>query len=156
MGETAEDKLKAQGITLPQPAAPAANYVGVVRTGNLLFTAGQLPFVEGKLLATGLLGRDLDIAAGREAARMCAVNVLAQAKSAIGDLDRIARIVKLTVFVASMPDFTDQPAVANGASDLLVAVFGNKGRHARSAVGMAALPLNAPVEVEAVIEVADA
>lgn len=156
MSQTVEERLKEQGITLPQPAAPAANYVSVVRTGNLLFTAGQLPFVDGKLKASGLLGRDLDVAEGREAARLCAVNVLAQAKAAVGDLERIARIVKLTVFVASAPDFTEQPAVANGASDLLVTVLGDKGRHARSAVGMAALPLNAPVEVEAVIEVADA
>lgn len=156
MSDTIEDRLKAEGVTLPQPAAPAANYLSVVRSGNLLFTAGQLPFKDGKLERTGLLGRDLDVAAGREAARMCAVNILAQAKAAIGDLEKIVRVVKLTCFVASTPDFTDQPAVANGASDLMVAVLGDRGRHARSAVGMAALPLNAPVEIEAVIEVADA
>lgn len=156
MTDTIHDRLRANGVTLPQPAAPAANYVSVVRTGNLLFTAGQLPFVDGKLERTGLLGRDLDVAAGREAARTCAINILAQAKAALGgDLERIARIVKLTAFVASTPDFTDQPAVANGASDLMVAILGDRGRHARSAVGMAALPLNAPVEVEAIIEVAD-
>jgi enamine deaminase RidA (YjgF/YER057c/UK114 family) len=155
MAETVEERLRAQGVTLPQPAAPAANYVSVVRSGNLLFTAGQLPFVNGKLETTGLLGRELDVTAGREAAKLCAVNVLAQAKAAVGDLEKIVRIVKLTCFVASTPDFTDQPAVANGASDLMVAALGEKGRHARSAVGMASLPLNAPVEVEAVIEVAD-
>lgn len=156
MAMTIDERLKEHGVTLPQPAAPAANYVSVVRSGNLLFTAGQLPFVNGKLERTGLLGRDLDVAAGRDAAKMCAVNILAQAKAALGDLEKIVRVVKLTCFVASTPDFTDQPAVANGASDFLVAILGDKGRHARSAVGMAALPLNAPVEVEAVIEVADA
>ena len=154
MAATVESKLAELGITLPAAAAPAANYVPFMRTGNLLFTAGQLPLRDGKLIATGLLGRDLDTAAGKEAAKQCAVNILAQAKAALGDLGKIARIVKITVFVASMPDFTEQHLVANGASDLLATVLGDAGKHARSAVGTACLPLNAPVEVEAIIEVA--
>lgn len=154
MAATVESKLAELGITLPAAAAPAANYVPFMRTGNLLFTAGQLPLRDGKLIATGLLGRDLDTAAGKEAAKQCAVNILAQAKAALGDLGKIARIVKITVFVASMPDFTEQHLVANGASDLLATVLGDAGKHARSAVGTACLPLNAPVEIEAIIEVA--
>lgn len=153
MSESIDDRLKSLGIVLPIPAIPAANYVPFVRTGSLLFTAGQLPLVDGKLAAAGLLGRDLDTAAGRDAARHCAVNVLAQAKAALGDLSAIARIVKITVFVASTPDFTEQHLVANGASDLLAAVLADAGKHARSAVGVAALPLNAAVEVEAIFEV---
>ncbi len=149
-----EQRLKDHGIVLPEPAAPAANYLPFVQSGNLIFTAGQLPFVNGALSHKGVLGQDVAIEEGQEAARNCAVNILAVAKAALGDLERIGRIVKLTAFVASAPGFTDQPKVANGASDLLVALLGDKGKHARSAVGMAALPLNAPVEVEAVIEVA--
>ncbi len=149
-----EDNLARLGITLPAAAAPAANYVPFARSGNLLFTAGQLPFRNGKLSATGLLGRDLTTAEGREAAKWCAVNILAQARVALGDLSAIARIVKISVFVASTADFTEQHLVANGASDLLVEVLGEAGRHARSAVGMASLPLNAAVEIEAIIEVA--
>ena len=154
MTDTAEQRLAALGIDLPKAAAPAANYVPYMRTGNLLFTAGQLPLKAGHLIATGLLGQDLDATKGQEAARQCAINILAQAKAALGDLEKIARIVKITVFVASTPDFTTQHLVANGASDLLVAVFGERGKHARSAVGVASLPLNAPVEIEAIIEVA--
>jgi len=149
-----EDNLARLGITLPAAAAPAANYVPFARSGNLLFTAGQLPFRDGKLAATGLLGRDLATAEGREAAKWCAVNILAQAKAALGDLSAIARVVKISVFVASTADFTEQHLVANGASDFLVEVLGEAGRHARSAVGMASLPLNAAVEIEAIIEVA--
>ena len=154
MSDTAEQRLAALGIDLPKAAAPAANYVPYMRTGNLLFTAGQLPLKGGHLIATGLLGQDLDASKGQEAARQCAINILAQAKAALGDLENIARIIKITVFVASTPDFTTQHLVANGASDLLVAVLGDKGKHARSAVGVASLPLNAPVEIEAIIEVA--
>jgi enamine deaminase RidA (YjgF/YER057c/UK114 family) len=155
MSETIEKRLSDLGVTLPVAAAPAANYVTYAFSGKLLFTSGQLPFKDGKLVATGLLGRDLDVAAGREAAKYCAANVLAQAKAALdGDLGRIARVVKITVFVASTPDFSEQHLVANGASDLIVAALGDIGRHARSAVGMASLPLGAPVEVEAIIEVA--
>jgi enamine deaminase RidA (YjgF/YER057c/UK114 family) len=153
MSDSIESRLKDLGVVLPQAAAPAANYVPFMRTGDLILTAGQLPLKDGKLIATGLLGRNLDTAAGKEAARLCAVNVLAQAKAALGDLEKIRRLVKITVFVASTPDFTEQHLVANGASDFLVAVLGERGKHARSAVGTAALPLNAPVEVEAIIEV---
>lgn len=153
MGDSIEAKLAGLGIVLPQAAAPAANYVPFMRSGDLLFTAGQLPLKDGKLAATALLGRDLDTAAGREAARLCAVNVLAQAKAALGDLELVRRLVKITVFVASAPGFTEQHLVANGASDLFVDALGEPGRHARSAVGTASLPLDAPVEVEAIFEV---
>ena len=154
MGETIEQRLARLGISIPRSAAPAANYVPYSRSGNLLFTAGQLPLAEGKLVATGLLGRELATEKGQEAARACAINILAQAQAALGSLQAIRRIVKITAFVASTPDFTEQHLVANGASDLLVAVLGDAGRHARSAVGTASLPLNAPVEIEAVIEIA--
>jgi len=152
MNETIESRLAGLGVNLPAAAAPAANYVPFMRSGNLILTAGQLPLRDGKLVAAGLLGRDLDTAAGKEAAKFCAINILAQAKAALGDLEKIKRLVKITVFVASTPDFTQQHLVANGASDFLVAVLGERGRHARSAVGTAALPLNAPVEIEAIIE----
>ncbi|NGN40022.1 RidA family protein [Mesorhizobium sp. CGMCC 1.15528] len=154
MGETIENRLKDLGVYLPQAAAPAANYVPFMQSGKFVFTAGQLPLKDGKLVATGLLGRDLDTAAGKEAAKLCAINILAQAKAAVGDLDKIKRLVKITVFVASSPDFTEQHLVANGASDFLVAALGDAGKHARSAVGVAVLPLNAAVEIEAIIEVA--
>ncbi len=154
MTSTIEKRLAEQGVVLPQAAAPAANYVPFMTSGNLLFTAGQLPLADGKLIATGLLGRDLDVAAGKDAARMCAINILAQAKAALGDLDRIKNLVKINVFVASTSDFTEQHLVANGASDLLAAVLGDKGKHARAAVGMASLPLNAAVEIDAIIEFA--
>ncbi len=154
MGETIEKRLADLGVALPAAAAPAANYVPFVRSGNLLFTAGQLPLKDGKLQASGLLGRDLDTAAGAEAAKLCAINVLAQAKAALGDLEKIARVVKITAFVASTPDFTEQHLVANGASDFLAAALGERGKHARAAVGTASLPLNAAVEVEAIIEIA--
>ena len=152
MNETIESRLAGLGVNLPAAAAPAANYVPFMRSGNLILTAGQLPLRDSKLVAAGLLGRDLDTAAGKEAAKFCAINILAQAKAALGDLEKIKRLVKITVFVASTPDFTQQHLVANGASDFLVAVLGERGRHARSAVGTAALPLNAPVEIEAIIE----
>ena len=154
MSGATETRLAELGVTLPPAAAPAANYVPFAQSGTLLFTAGQLPLSGGKLIATGLLGRDLDVTLGRDAAKACAINILAQAKAALGDLDRIARIVKITVFVASTPDFTEQHLVANGASDFLAAALGDKGKHARSAVGTASLPLNAPVEIEAIIEIA--
>lgn len=147
-----ETRIAEMGIALPAAAAPAANYVPFMRSGNLLFTAGQLPLRDGKLVSTGLVGADLDVAAGQDAARQCAINILAQAKAALGSLDSVARIVKITVFVASAPGFTQQHLVANGASDLLAEVFGEAGQHARSAVGVASLPLDAPVEIEAIIE----
>jgi enamine deaminase RidA (YjgF/YER057c/UK114 family) len=153
MSETIEKRLSGLGVTLPVAAAPAANYVPYCRTGNLLFTAGQLPLKDGKLQASGLLGRDVDTATGKDAAKYCAINILAQAKAALGDLEKIRRLVKITVFVASTPDFVEQHLVANGASDFLVAALGDPGKHARSAVGTASLPLNAAVEIEAVFEV---
>jgi len=154
MARTAEQKLAEMGIVLPEAAAPAASYLSFQRSGNFLFTAGQLPLEGGKLISTGLVGQDLDVAAGQQAARQCAINILAQVKAATGDLERIARVVKLTAFVASAPGFTDQHLVANGASDLLAAALGERGRHARSAVGVASLPLDAPVEIEAIVELA--
>jgi enamine deaminase RidA (YjgF/YER057c/UK114 family) len=154
MADTIQNRLAALGVTLPAAAAPAANYVPFAQSGKLVLPAGQLPLVDGKLAATGLLGRDLDTAAGKEMARLCAINVLAQLQAATGDLERIARLVKITVFVASTPDFTEQHLVANGASDFLVEVLGEAGKHARSAVGVAVLPLNAPVEIEAIAELA--
>ena len=153
MSDTIEKRLSDLGVTLPAAAAPAGSYVPFVQSGKLLFTAGQLPLKDGKLQATGLLGRDLDTAAGKEAAKLCAINILAQVKAAVGDLSKIRRLVKISVFVASTPDFTEQHVVANGASDFLFAVLGDVGKHARAAVGMAALPLNAAVEIEAIIEV---
>lgn len=155
MGDTIEKRLEALGVTLPQAAAPAANYVPFIRSGKTLMTAGQLPLSNGKLVSNGLLGRDLDTADGQEAAKHCAINILAQIKAATGDLERIARLLKITVFVASTPDFTEQHLVANGASDFLAEVLGERGKHARSAVGVAALPLNAPVEIEAIVELGE-
>lgn len=153
MSETIEKRLSDLGVSLPAAAAPAANYVPYCRTGNLLFTAGQLPLKDGKLQANGLLGSDVDTATGKEAAKYCAINILAQAQAALGDLEKIRRLVKITVFVASAPDFVEQHLVANGASDFLAAVLGDRGTHARSAVGTASLPLNAAVEIEAIFEV---
>jgi enamine deaminase RidA (YjgF/YER057c/UK114 family) len=154
MAGTIEQKLAAQGITLPQPAAPVANYVGFVRTGNLLFVSGQLCFdAEGKLIATGKLGGGVTIEQGNAAARGCAINLLAQIKAALGDLDKVARVVRLGGFINSTPDFLDGPKVLNGASDLMVAAFGDKGRHARTTVGVASLPAAAAVEVEGIFEV---
>lgn len=154
MADTIEKRLAELGVSLPAAAAPAANYVPFMRSGNLVLTAGQLPLKDGKLAVSGLLGRDVDVAAGKEAAKLCAINILAQAKAALGDLEKIKRIVKIAVFVASSPDFTEQHLVANGASDFLVDVLGERGKHARSAVGTASLPLNAAVEIEAIIETA--
>lgn len=153
MADTIEMRLKALGITLPAAAAPAANYVPFTRAGNLLFVSGQLPLKDGKLVSTGLLGRDLDVAAGREAARHCAINILAQAKAAAGSLDKVKSVLRISVLVASTPDFTEQHLVGNGASDLLAEVLGEAGKHSRVAVGMASLPLNAPVEVESILEI---
>jgi enamine deaminase RidA (YjgF/YER057c/UK114 family) len=149
-----ESRLELLGIDLPQPTATAAKYVPWVQTGNLIFTSGQLPLKDGGLAATGLLGRDLGIPEGHDVARWCAINVLAQLREALGDLDRVQRLVKITVFVAAAEGFNEHHVVANGASELLATVFGDKGQHARSAVGVAGLPLNAPVEVEAVVEFA--
>ncbi len=154
MAGVIEERLAELGVSLPEAAPPAAAYVSFVRSGDLLFTAGQLPFAGGKLFATGLVGRDVDVATATEAARYCAINIMAQVKAATGDLERIARLVKLTAFVASAPGFTEQHIVANGASEFLASVLGERGRHARSAVGTASLPLDAPVEIEAIVELA--
>jgi enamine deaminase RidA (YjgF/YER057c/UK114 family) len=149
-----ETRLQSLGVTLPSPAAPAANYVGAVESRGTLYISGQLPMGPNGLEVKGKLGRDLDIETARAGARLCAINILAQARAVLGDLDRVTRIVKLTGFVNSEPDFGDQPKVINGASDFLVEVFGDKGRHARSAIGVAALPFGAGVEVEAILEFA--
>jgi len=149
-----DKRLAELGITLPVPAKPVANYVGWVRTGNLVYTAGQVPLKDGKIEYQGKLGKDYTVEQGAAAARICAINVVAQLKDAAGgDLDRIKRIVKVVGFVNGVPDFADHPKVVNGASDLLVEIFGDKGRHARSAVGSGSLPVGVAVEVEAVAEV---
>jgi enamine deaminase RidA (YjgF/YER057c/UK114 family) len=148
-----EQRLEELGIRLPDPATPLAAYVPTVRTGNLVYVSGQVPMVDGKPLHLGRLGADLALEQGVEAAERCAINILAALKGELGELSRIRRIVKLTGFVASAPDFNDQPKVVNGASELFVKVFGDAGKHARSAIGMAALPLGVPVEVEAIVEV---
>src|SRR5687768_13665426 len=154
MPGTVEKKLIDLGIKLPTPAAPVANYVPFVRTGKLLIVSGQLCLDgEGKLVAQGQLGGGVSIEDGTKAAQACAINLLAQLKSALGDLDKVARVVRLGGFINSAPGFTDGPKVMNGASDLMVAAFGDKGRHARTTVGVAALPLDAAVEVEAAFEV---
>ena len=145
---TVSERLKELGITLPESAAPAANYVPFVRDGDTLYVSGQLPKGADGLI-TGKLGADLDVAVGAAAARACALALLAQAKAAAGDLDSV-RLVKLVGFVNSTPDFAEQPAVINGASDLMVEVLGDAGRHARSAVSAAALPFGVAVEVEAI------
>jgi len=154
MAGTVEQKLAAQGIVLHQPPSPVANYVGFVRTGNLLCVSGQLCIdSEGKLIAKGKLGGPVTVEQGNAAARGCAINLLAQVKSALGDLDKVVRVVRIGGFVNSAPDFVDGPKVLNGASDLMVAAFGEKGRHARTTVGVASLPADASVEVEGLFEV---
>ncbi|NTJ64295.1 RidA family protein [Agrobacterium rhizogenes] len=155
MSDAIEGRLKELGIALPQAAAPAANYVPYVISGNLLYLSGQLPMENGKIGVTGHLGKDVDVAGGQRAAELCAINILAQAKAALGgDLGRIRRLIKLNGFVASTPDFVEQHLVINGASNLLANVLGEAGKHARAAVGMAALPLNAAVEIDAILEIA--
>ncbi|MDP7706455.1 MULTISPECIES: RidA family protein [unclassified Mycobacterium] len=149
---SAKARLEELGLTLPQVAAPLAAYVPAVRTGNLVYTAGQLPLVAGKLSATGKVGADVAPDVGKALARVCALNALAAVDSVAG-LDSVTRVVKVVGFVASAPGFHGQPGVVNGASELLAEVFGDNGVHARSAVGVAELPLNAPVEVEMIVEV---
>jgi enamine deaminase RidA (YjgF/YER057c/UK114 family) len=153
MPGTIDKKLEELGIELPVPAAPIANYVGFVRSGRLLFVSGQLCLADGALVATGKLGSPLTVEQGQAAARACAVNLLAQVRAALGDLDKVVRVVRLGGFINSSPDFLDGPKVMNGASDLMVAVFGDKGRHARTTVGVAVLPSDAAVEVEGTFEV---
>lgn len=154
MSETIDSRLATLGITLPVAATPAANYVSFVISGNLLYLSGQLPMENGKIAVAGLLGADVELADGQRAAELCAINILAQAKAALdGDLDRIVKVIKLNGFIASAPNFTDQHLVMNGASNLIANVLGEAGKHARAAVGMAALPLNAAVEVDAIMEI---
>ena len=145
-------RLTELGLTLPQVAAPLASYVPAQRSGNMVYTSGQLPLVEGELIATGKVGAGVDEATAVECARVCALNALAAVVSVLGDIDRIVRVVKVVGFVASTPDFTGQPAIINGASDLLGDILGDAGVHARSAVGVAALPKDAPVEIEMIVE----
>lgn len=147
-------KLAELGIELPEAAAPVAAYVPALAHDGLLHLSGQLPFDEGELML-GRLGEDRDVAFGQQAARRCGLMLLAQIKAALGDLDRVERVVKLGVFVNSAPDFTDQAKVANGASELMQEVFGEAGRHARSAVGVAVLPLGVAVEIDAIVAVKD-
>jgi enamine deaminase RidA (YjgF/YER057c/UK114 family) len=155
MAGAVENRLKGLGVVLKEAPAPVANYVPFVRTGNLLTVSGQLCFDgDGKIVANGQLGGGVSIEDGQKAARACAVNLLAQVKAALGDLDRVSRVVRLGGFINSAPGFADGPKVMNGASDLMVAAFGDKGKHARSTVGVAALPADAAVEVEGLFEVA--
>jgi enamine deaminase RidA (YjgF/YER057c/UK114 family) len=150
-----EARLTELGIELPQAAAPAANYVPYVVSGNLVFVSGQVTVWNGEFRYQGKVGQDLGVEDGQAAARLCALNIIAQVRAACGgDLDRVVRIVRLGGFVNSTPEFTDQPKVINGASDLMAEVFGDKGKHARAAVSAAALPLGVAVEVEAVVEIA--
>jgi enamine deaminase RidA (YjgF/YER057c/UK114 family) len=154
MAGSVEKTLANLNITLPTPASPIANYVPFVRSGNMLVISGQLCFgSDGKLTAKGQLGGSVSIEDGQKAARACAVNLLAQLKAALGDLDKVTRVVRLGGFINSAPGFTDGPKVMNGASDLMVEVFGEKGRHARSTVGVSALPADAAVEVEGLFEI---
>jgi len=151
---THEKQLKALGITLPPPPRPAGLYVPAVQSGDLLFVSGQLPITGGRLTARGYLGEQFTVDQGAEMARRCALNALAAVRGHLGTLDRVSRVVKVTGYVASSPGFNQQPQVINGASQLLVQIFGEAGRHARAAVGLAELPLGAAVEVEFVFEVA--
>lgn len=148
-----EDKLNSLGIQLPEPAKPLAAYIPAKQSGSLVFTAGQLPLLDGNLVATGLLGKDLEVEEAKAAARICVINALSAVKGVIGDLDKIKQVVRVVGYVASVPEFTQQPAIINGASELLLEIFEDAGRHARSAIGVAVLPLNAAVEVELTVEV---
>ena len=148
-----ENRLSELGLLLPEAPKPVAAYIPAKQSGKLVFTAGQLPMVNGELISKGLLGQEVAIEDANKAARVCTLNALAAIKGVIGDLDRIKQIVRVVGYVASIPTFTQQPAVVNGASELLLEIFGDAGKHARSAVGMAVLPLNASVEIELTVEV---
>jgi enamine deaminase RidA (YjgF/YER057c/UK114 family) len=150
-----EDRLAALGLSVPEVVPPVAAYVPAVRSGAYVYTSGQLPMVGGQMPAVGKVGGEVTPEQGKELAQACALNAIAAVKSLIGDLDKVVRVVKVVGFVASTPDFTGQPGVVNGASELLGTAFGDAGVHARSAVGVVALPLDAPVEVEMIVEVAD-
>lgn len=149
------DRLKERGVSLPEVSVPLASYIPAQRSGNLVYTSGQLPMVDGELIATGKVGAGVSEEMAIECARICALNALAAVVSVVGDVDRIVQVVKVVGFVASTPEFTGQPAIINGASDLLGDLLGDAGVHARSAVGVAALPKDAPVEVEMIVQVAD-
>ena len=149
-----EVRLIQLGLELPETPKPVASYIPAKQSGSLVFTAGQLPMVKGELISKGHLGQDVEIEAANNAAKICTLNALAAIKGVIGDLDRIKQIIRVVGYVASTPTFTQQPAVVNGASELLLEIFGENGKHARSAVGMAVLPLNASVEIELTVEVA--
>jgi enamine deaminase RidA (YjgF/YER057c/UK114 family) len=148
-----EDRINQLGLILPPAPNPVASYIPAKQTGNLVFTAGQLPVVNGEIVSKGLLGQDVDVEEANRAAQVCTLNALAAIKGVIGDLNRIKQVVRVVGYVASIPTFTQQPAVVNGASELLLELFGEAGKHARSAVGIAALPLNASVEIELTVEV---
>jgi enamine deaminase RidA (YjgF/YER057c/UK114 family) len=148
-----EDKLKSLGLELPAIPKPLAAYIPAKQSGKLVFTAGQLPMVNGELISKGLLGKDVEIEEANNAARICTLNALAAIKGVIGDLDKIKQVVRVVGYVASLPTFTQQPAIVNGASELLLEIFDDAGKHARSAVGMAVLPLNASVEIELTVEI---
>jgi enamine deaminase RidA (YjgF/YER057c/UK114 family) len=153
MAGAVEKRLSELGVVLTEPAAPVANYIPFVRSGNLLMVSGQICLDAGKLVAKGQLGGGVSIEDGQKAARACAVNLVAQVNIALGDLDKVSRVVRLGGFINAAPGFADGPKVMNGASDLMVAAFGEKGKHARTTVGVAALPQNAAVEVEGLFEV---
>ncbi|PXA78274.1 MULTISPECIES: RidA family protein [Auritidibacter] len=150
-----EDRLQDAGFTLPEVATPLAAYVPALREGQLIYTSGQLPLQNGELAATGKLGADVSVEEGQKLAQLCVLNAMAAVKNLVGDLDHVAQVVKVTGFVASAPDFYGQPQVINGASELLGQAFGAAGSHARAAVGVAVLPMNAPVEVEITVKVQD-
>jgi enamine deaminase RidA (YjgF/YER057c/UK114 family) len=152
-GGTPEERLAAMGLSVPEVAKPVAAYIPAVRSGNHVYTSGQLPMREGQLITTGKVGGEVSPEEAVECAKQCALNAIAAVRAELGDLAQVKRIVKVVAFVASTPDFTGQPGVANGASELFGEVFGDAGRHARSAVGVPVLPLDAPVEVELIVEV---
>jgi enamine deaminase RidA (YjgF/YER057c/UK114 family) len=152
-GATPEERLAAMGLSVPEVATPVAAYIPAVRSGNHVYTSGQLPMREGQLITTGKVGGEVSPEEAVECARQCALNAIAAVRAEIGDLAQVKRIVKVVAFVASTPDFTGQPGVANGASELFGEAFGDAGRHARSAVGVPVLPLDSPVEVELIVEV---
>ena len=149
-----EEKLEALGITLPNPPTPAGSYVPVIRTGNLLFISGQIPMENGKVIFTGKVSDD-NLETAQKSAKMCAINILAQIKREVGDLDKVSKIVRLSGFVNSVSEFTQQPKVINPASDLFFEIFGEKGKHSRIAVGVASLPLGSMTEIDAIIEVSE-
>ncbi len=150
---TPEERLAELGLSVPEVAKPVASYVPAVRSGNHVYTSGQLPMRDGELLMTGKVGAEVSPEQAVECARQCALNAIAAVRAEVGELSAVVRVVKVVAFVASGPDFTGQPGIANGASELLGDVFGDAGRHARSAVGVSALPLDAPVEIEIIVEV---